>query len=147
MNIKKDFTQIPNDLLRTSHLTLPARYLLCVLVRYMMQNELCFPSQATLAKDLSYSDRHIRNLLDELQRKNYIRVARTGFNKSNTYVLGSAIEWKHSSYHIGKAIPNHQGNGIPTNNTNRRIINKNNLIKINKIKRECSDKIGRFDNL
>src|SRR4030066_1690040 len=142
---KSNFTQVPNELLEDCGLSIPSRYLLFVLLKYMMQKDFCFPSQNTLAKVLGRSTRHIRNLLNELENNKYIRKTRSGFNTTNTYVIGSVLNWKSDSSHLGNEIPKYQGNTIPSKNMNIRIINKNNLIKINEIKRKVLDKIGRFE--
>lgn len=145
--LKRNFTQVPNEVLENCDVSISARYLLIVLLRYMMQKDFCFPSQKTLSKDLGFTSRYIRTLLKELECKKYLRKNRFGFNTSNTYIIGPALNWKYSSYHIGTTVPEYKGTTVPTKNMNGRIINKNNLIKINKIRKECSDKIGGFDNL
>jgi hypothetical protein len=141
MKIKKDFTQIPNKLLKPSKLPTTARYLACVLIRYMMQNELCFPRQMLLAEDLACTDRNIRKLLVKLEKSGYLRIVRTGFNKPNTYILGPELEWIYSSDDTGTVVPAHQGTRFPTNNKNGRIINKNKLIVINKIREDAANRL------
>ena len=141
MKIKKNFTQIPNKVLSSSPLSVPARYLMCVLLRYMMQKDFCFPSQKLLANDLNYSARYIRTLLKELVTHGYIRKVRTGFNKSNTYILGSKLEGNYTSPDRGRVSPVHKGSKVPTNNTNERIINKKKLDRINKIREKAIKRI------
>lgn len=126
----KNFTQIPNEILDESHLSIQARYLLCVLLRYCGQDDYCYPSQRTLARVLGCTDRHIRNLLKELLKSKLIISKRKGFNKPNTYTVSKTFERKcisslkskdrkSSSYHLGSRIPLNQGNNLPDNNTYR----------------------------
>lgn len=123
---------IPNALLSESQLSVPARFLLCVLFKYSFQKDYCWPSQETLGKDLGYSARHIRNLLKELEKENLIDPKRLGWNRTNTYTLGKELQanrvpslndgngkscQKQTSSHLGTVIPIHQGNPLPTKNT------------------------------
>lgn len=129
---KKNFTMIPNVLLSESQLSIPARFLLCVLFRYSFQKDYCWPSQETLGKDLGYSARHIRNLLKELEREKLIDPKRLGWNRTNTYKLSKDVKTtrvpslndgtdkscqKQTSAHLGTVLPIHQGTPLPTKNT------------------------------
>lgn len=129
---RKNFTMVPNALLSESQLSVPARFLLCVLFKYSYQKDYCWPSQETLGKDLGYSARHIRNLLKELEREELIDPKRLGFNRTNTYKLDKNLQstrvassnesngkscQKQTSAHLGTVIPIHQGNPLPTKNT------------------------------
>jgi hypothetical protein len=90
-----------------------------VLTKYAGQDDYCFPSQKTLAKDLGVSSRYIRTLLNELLKNKLISKKRTGFNKSNTYTIAKDYVRNSSSGHIGPAYPLDQGTGVPPNNTYR----------------------------
>lgn len=142
MKIKKDFTQIPNKLLNPSKLSAMARLLACVIIKYMRKNDFCFPRQELLALDLGCSDRYIRKLISSLIEVGYLRKVRTGFNKSNTYLLGPELEWLYSSDDTGTTVPNQYGTDGPTNNTHRRILNKNNIEVINRIKEKTANKLA-----
>ena len=115
----KDFTIIPNNLLQKSQLSISARYLHCVLLRYCGQDEKCFPGQKKLANDFGYSARHIRNLLNELIEAGLVQKRRKGWNKTNTYTVAKNLEIdrKCSSPHIRNVFPFHQGNEVPNKNT------------------------------
>lgn len=129
---RKNFTMIPNALLSESQLSVPARYLLCVLHKYSFQKDYCWPGQETLGKDLGYSARHIRNLLNELLKSGVVVSERCGWNRTNTYKLSKNLQstrvassnesngkscQKQTSAHLGTVIPIHQGNPLPIKNT------------------------------
>jgi len=117
--IRKNFTKVPNEILSISQLSIGARYLYCVLLRYCGQDEWCFPGQKTLAEDLSISIRHIRNLLNELIEADLVFKKRQGWNRTNTYRISKKIESKRKddSLHLGSAFPLHKGNVIPSKKT------------------------------
>lgn len=128
----KDFTIIPNDMLRNSQLSVHARYLFCVMLRYCGKSDYCFPSQQTLANDLGYSDRHVRDLIKELERAGLVVKTRKGYNRANTYTVAKIIQSdrksvsslndgnasktrKSDSVQLGTMIPIHQGSTLPPN--------------------------------
>jgi len=119
MKIKKNFTIIPNELLKPSQLSNMARLLFCVLLRYCGQDDWCFPSQEKLASDLGVSSRHIRTILDELIASGVILKKRRGFNRSNNYKVAKqfVIERNSSSYQLGSKFPLHDGNTVPPKST------------------------------
>lgn len=136
MNMKTlmGFTIIQNELLDESQLTISARYLLMVLIRFSGQDESCYPSQAKLAKILNISARQIRNLLSELIRAGLISKKRSGYNQSNTYTVAKQYRKltstqltdgkKLSSSQLGSAYPLHNGSEVPTINTYRKETSK-----------------------
>lgn len=117
----KNFTVVPNEILGSSHLSIPARYLHLVLMRHCGQDEHCFPSQRTLAETLGCSSRHIRNLLQELIRSGLVLATKSGYNKPNTYKVAKRFsiskDRNSTSYHLGSLIPLHQGTVLPPKNT------------------------------
>lgn len=115
----KNFTIIPNELFEKSQLSVPARMLLCTLLKYCGQKDMCYPSQQTLSENLLCTPRHIRNLLDELLQAKLITKQRTGFNKSNTYTVTKQfkIVGNYSSPHLRSKFPLNPGTTIPPKNT------------------------------
>jgi hypothetical protein len=81
----RNFTIIPNQIFEQSQISVSARYLYCVLLKYCGKDEWCFPSQITLGKVFGCSDKHIRTLLKELIEVKLISKKRRGWNRSNTY--------------------------------------------------------------
>jgi hypothetical protein len=115
-----DFTQIPNELLRPSSLTIQARYLLCVLLRHCRNTGVCFPGQETLGKTLGLSVRQVSDYVNELIEKGYIVKTRTGFNTSNTYTVIRHFkeDTKSSSGHTRNTVPYSYRTTFPPTNTN-----------------------------
>lgn len=119
MKIVRNYTIIPNEVLGASQLSMQARYLLCVLLRYCGQDEWCYPSQETLAHEVGCSARYIRRLLEELIHASVITKTRRGFNKSNTYKVARSfvVNRNGGSSQLGSKFPLHQGHTVPPNST------------------------------
>ena len=128
----KDFTIIPNAILRESQLSIPARYLYCVMLRHCGKEEFCFPSHKHLAESLGLCDRQIRNLIIELEASGLVYKTRRGFNRSNNYKVSKTLESdrkpvassnegnppikrKQKSAQLGSKIPIQDGNVVPPN--------------------------------
>ncbi|HNP89616.1 MAG: hypothetical protein BWY24_00166 [Microgenomates group bacterium ADurb.Bin219] len=144
----KDYTLIKNPILRASQLTINARYLLCVLLRYCGKKEYCYPSLKTLGADLGLSPRQVSVYIDELIDNGLVTKTRTGFDRSNTYKVAksfiveneevvaaykksaSNMDEKSDSAHIRSAFPLHSGSELPPNNTYL-IVKDNNSYKVN----------------
>lgn len=117
---KGPFTIIPNQIFERNQLSLQARFLFCVLLKYCGQDDHCYPSQKTLGKHLGMSDRHVRTIIKELIGSGLIVATRRGFNRSNTYYVAKELDWekrKSGSYHLGSKYPLQQGNVLPNKNT------------------------------
>ena len=63
---------IPNCLLQYRELSSSAKLLWARLAQYAGENGYCYPSQQTLADELGLSERQVRNLLQELETKQFI---------------------------------------------------------------------------
>ena len=115
----KGYTKIPNDMLNPSQLSIEARYLYCVLLRYCGKDEWCYPSQKKIGDDLGITERHIRNLLNELNSAGLMEKKRRGWNRSNTYHITKYLKTERNgiSYHLGNLVPFHNGNSVPANST------------------------------
>jgi len=123
----KNFTLIHNEILEASQLSIQARLLHCILLKYCGQDEWCYPSQKTLAEQLSYRDpRHVRTILNELIQAGIIIKQRRGFNKTNTYKVAKEfiVDRNHSSPHLGSKFPLNQGMTAPPKNTYRKATDK-----------------------
>lgn len=131
----KNFTIIPNEILSPSQLSVQARFLFCVLLRYCGRKNECFPSQITLGEDLGFSDKYIRTLLKELLDEGLISKRRRGWNKPNTYKVVKYLDtirvpvsnkkrkytsepFRKSKYpHSGSPALIHYKPAVPPNNT------------------------------
>lgn len=120
------FTLIPNELFEESHLSIPARFLFLLLLKFAFQKNSCFPSQEMLAQKMGMSVRHIRNLLNELEASKLISRKRSGFNKVNVYSLSrdygnytSSLYGKNensNSSQMGTVAPFNKGTTFPNKN-------------------------------
>lgn len=127
---RKNFTIVPNELLNESQLSIPARYLFIVLLRFAGQDSTCYPGQKKLSYILDLSIRQVRNLLKELVIAGLVLKTRSGFNRPNTYTVSknyqksrapkNTYDRQSNSPHIGSAYPLHSGNGFPAINTYRK---------------------------
>lgn len=119
----KNFTAIHNELFERSQLSIPARLLHCILLKYCGQDDHCYPSQKTLAENLGLcGSRHVRTLLNELINAGLVTKKRSGFNKSNTYKVAKdfVLDRNGNSSHLGSKFPLHQGSTVPPKNTYRK---------------------------
>lgn len=124
-----DFSMIPNRILGHSKLSVPARYLYCVLIKYCFSKKTsCFVTQKTLGKDTDYSERHIRTLLTELIKVRLVKKMRKEFNGCNYYSVNRELgrSWNSKSSRLGSAVPSEYGNTVPDNNTFSNKTNFNN---------------------
>lgn len=147
----KDYTIIPNELLRNSKISMQARFLLCVLFRHCGVDNKCYPGQKSLANSLGCSDRYIRDLVKKLVLAKLITVRRLGFNKTNEYTVNKEIYWNNSSTpsiktrnkdtrHLGSGVPFTPWDRVPPNN-NQLIIKDNNYYKnLNGLKK-CKEEL------
>lgn len=131
----KNFTIIPNQTFEQSQLSVPARYLYCVLLKFCGKDEFCFPGQITLGKILGYTDKHIRTLLKELIDVKLISKKRRGWNRSNTYHVVKLLDTDRiytsdttqkststsshtfNSHQLGNQVPIHREPELPPNST------------------------------
>ena len=147
----KDFTLIKNDIFQESQLSIPARYLLCVLTKYCGQKGYCFPSQSTLGKTLGCSDRHIRDLLNELGAAGLVYKTRRGYNRSNTYKVAKEFVVKNDrnagSYQLGSMFPLHQGSPIPPKSTYLEIKDKSSSKGLERLRKVMEERGLRKSSL
>jgi len=81
------FTQVPNHVLRSGHITPGGKLAYAMLLSYAWQNDFCFPGQERLAKDMGVTDRSVRTYLQELEKKGFLTIKRQGLGKPNLYEL------------------------------------------------------------
>jgi hypothetical protein len=76
---------VPQALLSYKLIGPGSKLLYARLARYAGKNGKCYPSQLALAKQLGFGERHIRNLLRELEDAKLIRRVRRGLKRTNRY--------------------------------------------------------------
>lgn len=128
---------IPNSLMSYPGLTPAAKLLWARLAQYAGKDGGCFPSQKRLAGDLAITDRHVRNILNELVSKGFLEKVAPSFHeqikgKTCKYFFllhpalnpqvpeisdrnsGSAPERNSGSGGYGNTVPPPYGTTVPT---------------------------------
>jgi len=133
----KNYTLIGNEIFEQSQLSLPSKFLYCILRKYCGQKDHCFPGQQVLADQMNMTPRMVRHYINELVVNGIIRVTRSGYNRPNTYEVAKelVIDRKLTSYHdqksitphVGNKFPFQQGNALPPKNTYRKAKEKKGL--------------------
>lgn len=113
------------DVVSDSSLSIGARLLLVVLLKYAGTNGRCFASQEVLAKDMGCSARTVRTYLNELKKAKQLAWRREGFNGPNIYSfpaeLYSPLGQPAKTAHSGGLLPTDNGNPAPANNVSNHV--------------------------
>src|SRR3954451_16407777 len=81
------FTQVPNILLNETALSFAAKVSYAKLLSYAWNNNMVFPGQETMAKDIGSSRSVVNRAVMELQGRGWLQIQRRGQGKTNVYVL------------------------------------------------------------
>jgi hypothetical protein len=92
------FTQIPNFILRDARLSVGAKTVYALLLSYAWHNDLCFPGQDRLAKDMGMGVASVNRFVKELEEASLIEITRRGQGKTNFYTINFVVKKK-----IGKS--------------------------------------------
>ena len=85
------FTQVPNILLNDPRLSFAAKVSYAKLLSYAWTNNLVFPGQERMARDIGSSKSVVNRAVLELQRQGWLEVRRRGQGKTNLYVLKHTV--------------------------------------------------------
>lgn len=91
--MENGFTRIPNKLIKSEKLTCYEKMVCIVLVAYRMDNESCFPSRATIAKNAGINIRTVDKAIKGLTEKGFIKKSSI-IGKSNTYLMDKIFKIK-----------------------------------------------------
>ena len=86
------FTQIPNVLLTNPSLSVGAKLVYAMLLKYAWSDNACFPGQQTLARDMGAGERSIRTYLKELEGAGFLEVTQRGLGRTNLYRLHLTVK-------------------------------------------------------
>src|SRR3712207_1269719 len=86
------FTQMPNSILKATHVSHSARFLYNILLSYCYKKDYCFPSYETLMEDMQCSSQALTTYLTELKANGLITVVRRGQGKTNLYYLTEVVQ-------------------------------------------------------
>ena len=81
------FTQVPNFILTNKDLSIGAKVLYAMLLKYAWSDQGCFPGQDKLAQDTGYGERSLRRYQEELEKAKFLEVTQRGLGKTNYYKL------------------------------------------------------------
>jgi DNA-binding MarR family transcriptional regulator len=81
------FTQVPNFLLKSKHLSAGDKLAFAMLLSYAWQNDYCYPGQKRLAEDMGLHETNVRKHLKSLEAAGLLSITRRGQGKTNIYAL------------------------------------------------------------
>jgi hypothetical protein len=81
------FTAIPNRLMENADLSLDARMVYAMLLKFAWQKDFCFPPQDRIATDLGIGIRSVRTYLNEFREAGLITWKQQGLNRPTVYYL------------------------------------------------------------
>jgi hypothetical protein len=90
------FTQLPNFILRDPNLSIGAKATYALFLSYAWHNNLCFPGQDRLAKDIGMSIGSVNAFIKELEAAGLIEITRRGQGKTNLYTVNFVVKKKAS---------------------------------------------------
>ena len=88
------FTQVPNFVLTNPKLSVGAKLVYAMLLKYAWTDDACFPGQQKLATDMGAGERSVRTYLKELEAANFLEVTQRGLGKTNLYRLHLTVKKK-----------------------------------------------------
>lgn len=86
------FTQLPNFILRDPDLSIGAKTVYALFLSYAWHNNLCFPGQDRLAKDIGMSIGSVNAFIKELETCGLIEITRRGQGKTNLYTINFVVK-------------------------------------------------------
>lgn len=91
---REGFTQLPNFILRNPDLSIGAKTTYALFLSYAWNNNLCFPGQDRLAKDIGMSIGSVNAFIKELEACGLIEITRRGQGKTNLYTINFVVKRK-----------------------------------------------------
>lgn len=81
------FTQVPNFILEDPTLSLGAKVVYAMFLRYAWHDDQCFPGQETVSEALGMSRPSVTKYVCELQKAGMISIQRRGQGRTNLYTI------------------------------------------------------------
>ncbi len=88
------FTQVPNFILENPDLSLGAKVVYSMFLRYAWHNNLVFPGQDRLGKSMSVTGARVSQFIKELREAGLIEITRRGQGKTNIYKINFVVQKK-----------------------------------------------------
>jgi hypothetical protein len=92
--VQGGFTQVPNFILEHPELSVGAKVIYAMFLRYAWHNEKCFPGQARLAEDIGMSIGRVNQFIKELEASDLIAITKRGQGKTNLYTVKFRVKPK-----------------------------------------------------
>ncbi len=83
----RGWTGIPNFVLESKKISVGAKIVYAMLLKYAREESSCFPGQERLAQDIGCGERSVRRWLDELAAGKIISVKQRGQGLPNLYTV------------------------------------------------------------
>jgi len=99
---QQGFTQVPNFILTKEDISVGAKLVYAMLLKYAWYDEGCFPGQIKLAQDMGAGERSIRTYLKELEAAALLEITQRGLGKTNLYKLHITVKKAGSPSLTGK---------------------------------------------
>lgn len=84
---QRGWTGVPNFILETKKVSVGAKLVYAMLLKYARELQECFPGQQRLAADIGSSERSVRRWLQDLEAVGLIDIKRRGQGKPNLYTV------------------------------------------------------------
>ncbi|MBM3302933.1 MAG: helix-turn-helix domain-containing protein [Deltaproteobacteria bacterium] len=84
---QQGWTGVPNFILETKQVSVGAKLVYAMLLKYARELQECFPGQQRLAADIGSAERSVRRWLQELEGVGLIDIKRRGQGKPNLYTV------------------------------------------------------------
>jgi Helix-turn-helix domain len=92
--VQGGFTQVPNFILEHPELSVGAKVIYAMFLRYAWHNEKCFPGQGRLAEDIGMSIGRVNQFIKELEASDLIAITKRGQGKTNLYTVKFRVKPK-----------------------------------------------------
>jgi hypothetical protein len=83
---------VPNFILRHNDISIGAKTIYSLLLSYAWHNDLCFPGQDRLAKDVGMGIASVNRFIKELETCSLIEITRRGQGKTNFYTINFVVK-------------------------------------------------------
>ena len=91
------FTQVPNFILTSPAISVGAKLVYAMLLKYAWGDSACFPGQTKLAEDMGSGERSVRRYLEELEKAGFLEIEQRGLGKTNLYRLFLKVQKQQNS--------------------------------------------------
>ena len=92
---QRGWTGVPNFIIESKEISVGAKLIYAMLLKYARELDECFPGQERLAKDMGNGERSVRRWLRELAKAGLINIKQRGQGRPNLYTVHiKASFWK-----------------------------------------------------